>query len=393
VGYLVSHPIQYQVPMLRFLAGQEDIDLSVFFMSDLSVGGYVDPGFRRSIRWDVPLLDGYKYAFLPTLGRRNRLSFWRPMGYGLGRLLKDGGLDALWVHGYAHQVTLRAIIQARAAGLPVLMRGETHLTSRRRSRAREWLKRRGMPRLFALVDAFLAIGTQNRRYYQHYGVPEERIFFVPYAVDNDFFRSRAADAAPLRDALRAELGLTACRPVILYASKLQARKRPSDLLEAYARLSPNRRSEPEAYLLFVGDGEERTRLEASVRSLGWSSVRFVGFKNQTELPRFYDLCDVFVLPSEHEPWGLVVNEVMNAGKPVVVSDAVGAAPDLVADGENGFVVPVGDVETLARRLACFVADPELRRAMGEASRRRVTEWSFEADHKGLVAALESVVDG
>jgi len=377
--------------MLRFLAAQGDIDLTVFFMSDLSVRGYLDPGFGRSVCWDIPLLEGYRSTFLPTLGGRDRVSFWRPMAYGLGRILKSGGFDALWVHGYAHHVTLRAMAQARALGIPVLMRGESHLASERRSKARERFKRWAMPWLFRLIDVFLAVGTLNRRYYQHYGVPEGRIFLVPYAVDNEFFRLRAADAAPLRDALRVELGLNGGRPVILYASKLQSRKRPSDLLEAYIGLSPDRRSEPTAYLLFVGDGEERTRLETRVRNLGWSSVRFLGFKNQTELPRFYDLADVFVLPSEYEPWGLVVNEAMNAGKPVIVSDAVGAAPDLVGDGENGYVVPVGDVAALAKTLRVLVEQPDRGRAMGEESARRIRQWSFDADAQGLRAALEALV--
>jgi glycosyltransferase involved in cell wall biosynthesis len=139
----------------------------------------------------------------------------------------------------------------------------------------------------------------------------------------------------------------------------------------------------------VGDGELRPKLEARVRELGWSSVRLPGFKNQTELPRYYDLCDVFVLPSEREPWGLVINEVMNAGKPVIVSDRVGAGPDLVRDGQNGFVVPVGDIDALADRLDVLTRSPETALKMGAKSRERIASWDFEADLRGLLAALEA----
>jgi glycosyltransferase involved in cell wall biosynthesis len=144
-------------------------------------------------------------------------------------------------------------------------------------------------------------------------------------------------------------------------------------------------------LLFVGDGEERRRLEERVRRLGWRSVLFLGFKNQSELPRYYDLCDVFVLPSEKEPWGLVVNEAMNAAKPVVVSDRVGCAPDLVRDGVNGFVFPAGDIGALAERLRRLTEDPELARRMGEESLRIIDKWNFDADVQGLLEALDYVV--
>ena len=121
------------------------------------------------------------------------------------------------------------------------------------------------------------------------------------------------------------------------------------------------------------------------------SVQFLGFKNQTEIPTYYDLCDVFVLPSDHEPWGLVVNEVMNTGKPVIVSDQVGAGLDLVEDGKNGFVVPVGHVAMLADRLKCLTDNPELGVKMGERSLRRISKWNFEADLLCLLQALSTVV--
>lgn len=393
LAYLVSHPIQYQVPLLRSLAAQPEIELTVFYLSNLSVRGYKDPGFGVQLRWDVPLLDGYKHVFLPTIGGRDRFSFWRPLSYGLSRYLKAHDFDAFWVQGYAHHAYLRAVASAKRLGIKVLLRGESHLTSHPRSAAKIWLKDRVFPRLFSAIDGFLAIGTLNREYYLHYGVPKNRIFMMPYAVDNTFFQKKAEEARPYREALRAELGLQPGRPVILFASKFERRKRAGDLLEAYIRLSPDGVREPSPYLLFIGDGKERPRLEARVRQLGWSPVRFLGFKNQTELPRYYDLCDVFVLPSEYEPWGLVVNEVMNAGKPVILSDQVGCGPDLVQDRENGFIVPVGNAEVLADRLKVLCSSPELRGKMGEESRSRISRWSFTEDLQALSQALNTVVSG
>ena len=145
--------------------------------------------------------------------------------------------------------------------------------------------------------------------------------------------------------------------------------------------------------MIVGDGEERSRLEQMSRENGLQDVRFCGFRNQSELPRFFDLCTVFVLPSEHEPWGLIVNEAMSAGCPVIVSDDIGAQPDLIADGVEGFVYPVGNVDALTKALAGVLAHPDAARQMGRRALKRIASWDFEADVRGLCAALQAVVPG
>jgi glycosyltransferase involved in cell wall biosynthesis len=390
VACLVSHPIQYQAPLFRYLAARPGIELTVFFLSDLSVNAYRDSGFGVNVKWDVPLLDGYRSEFLPRVGSGSGLSFWRPWTFGLRARLRRGRFDALWVHGYAHRGCLAGIAAAKSLNIPVLLRGESNMLSETDDALKLGVKRIAMPALLRTIDAMLAIGRLNREYYLNYGVETERIFSMPYAVDNEFFRTAAERARPHREALRAELGLKPGRAVILFASKMQPHKRAADLLEAYARLSTDGVSEPSANLIFVGDGEERSDLERRARELNWDSIRFIGFRNQSELPALYDLCDVFVLPSEHEPWGLVVNEAMNAGRPVVVSDRVGAGPDLVEDGVNGFLYPMRDVAALADRLRKLIDSPEHRAAMGARSLEKVARLDFRADREGLLAALESI---
>jgi glycosyltransferase involved in cell wall biosynthesis len=210
---------------------------------------------------------------------------------------------------------------------------------------------------------------------------------MPYTVDNAFFQARVAEFARRRETLRRTLGLERGRPIILYAGRLIPRKRPDDLLKAYMQLSPNLRTEPHPYLLFVGDGEMRRDLERTATATGWKSVIFQGFKNQTEIAAFYDLCDLFVMPSETEPWGLVVNEAMNAGKAMIVSDHVGCGPDLVHNGENGLVFEAGDVADLSRVLREALAAPERCAEMGRRSLAIINRWSFEEDVAGLRAAL------
>lgn len=384
IAYIVSHPIQYQAPLLRRIALESELELTVLFLSDFSTRPYSDAGFGQAVSWDVDLLSGYESRVLPAWGERGAVGFWTPLTRGVESELRRGAYDAVWLHGYAHHAHLRALFAAKRFGLKVLLRGESHDACSDRSRFVSMLKRRLLTRLFRNIDGFLAVGTANRDYYRNYGVPDHKIFMMPYAVDNARFQASAARATG--ETLRAALGLEHGRPVILFASKLQPRKRPHDLWHAYTRLSADG-EEPMPYLIFVGEGTERPALEAAVARRGWNSVRFVGFQNQTQMPGYYALADVFVLPSEREPWGLVVNEAMNAGTAVVVTTDVGAAADLVEDGVNGYVVPVGDVDMLARRLRQITSDPRLAASMGQKSANRIAQWSFEADVAGLRQAL------
>jgi len=393
LAYFESHPVQYRAPLLRRIAQERDIDFTAFFSSDRSIRGYTDRGFGMRVEWDVPLLDGYQHEFLPRLRDHGPVGLARPLNWGILRRLRRGHFDAAWVFGYNRLACIQAMVSARMLGIPVILRAESNLFDRPRTARTMAMKRLLTPLLRSAVRCVMPIGQANREYWSHYLGDDFPMAPMPYAVDNDFFRRRIVEAAPQREDLRRELGLEPGRPIVLYASKLQPRKRCIDLVEAWTRLSSAPGVDPPAYLLIVGDGAERAALEARVRESGLSSIRFLGFRNQTELPRYFDLCDVFVLPSIHEPWGLIVNEVMNAGRPVVVTDQVGCQPDLVHHGLNGFVFPALNVAALAGCLRQLIADPALRRSMGENSLRIIAHQSFEEDVAGLRRALSMAVPG
>ncbi|HTX76844.1 MAG TPA: glycosyltransferase family 4 protein [Terracidiphilus sp.] len=396
LAYLVSHPIQYQAPLLRRIAQERDIELTVFFGSDFSVRGYRDEGFGVGVKWDIPLLEGYQHVFLPRLRDGNDVSFARPLNHGILRHLRGTGgepaFDALWVHGYATANALHGILAAKSLGIPVLVRAESWLHDRGRSSTRLVLKSLFFAGLKRMVDAVLPIGTLNAEYWRYYFGDEVPRFLMPYAVDNAYFSQRAREADAGRAGLQAELGLESERPVVLFASKLQTRKHCDHLIEAYARLAPAAGEEPRPYLVIVGDGEERAALERQATATGLSSIRFCGFRNQSELPRFFNLASVFVLPSRHEPWGLIVNEVMNAATPAIVSEDVGCAPDLIDDGVNGCIYPVGDIAALERALRRVLV-PGAAEAMGRCAFERIQRWSFTEDVAGLRKALAAVVPG
>ena len=361
--YLVSHPIQYQAPLLRLIAAEPGITLRVVFERIDTEQGYFDAGFGTRVRWDVPLRQGYDNLALAETD--------------LGREIAT--CDVVWMHGWGSKTLLKALALARLAAKPVLMRGENwEIAMPDGGALRGWAKRRFLSWVFNRTTAFLSIGTANRDYYLARGIQAERIFPVPYAVDNAFFAERSTLTPPERLALRHRLGLPEDGKIVLFAGKFQPRKRPDLLLEAWITLP-----EPRPALLFVGDGEMRPMLDSGLDR----RVVFAGFRNQTELPALYALADIFVLPSEREPWGLAVNEAMACGTAVVVSDQVGAAFDLV-DPASGRVFATGDPAGLARALAEVLARSE---AMGVAAARRIAPWDFNADLTGLKQAVAHVV--
>lgn len=394
LAYLVSHPIQYQAPLLRRIALEPDIDLTVLFGSDFSVRGYKDRGFGVEVAWDTPLLEGYRSEFLPALRDTGEVSPTAPISRGIYRRLRqsDGSpaFDALWVHGYASVNALQAILAANALGIPVLLRAESWLADRVRSRWTLAAKSAFFRLLGKGIAAVLPIGTVNAAYWTYYFGSSVPQFLMPYAVNNDYFASLAKASEPREQELRAELGLSDDRPVILFASKLQERKHADHLVEAYSRFIADRAPQDRPYLVIVGDGEQRGRLEAQVLDLRLEDARFAGFRNQSELPRFFQLADVFVLPSRHEPWGLIVNEVMAAGCPAIVSTDVGCHADLITDGVEGCVFPVGNIAALTDALRRVFSTPHSAALMGEHARRRISTWTYEEDIQGLRSALSAV---
>jgi glycosyltransferase involved in cell wall biosynthesis len=394
LAYLVSHPIQYQAPLLRRIAQEPGIELTVLFGSDFSVRDYKDEGFGVGVKWDVPLLEGYEHVFLPKLRDTTGVSIASPLSYGIVSQLRGSKgkppFDVLWVHGYATVNALHGILAANALGIPVLLRAESWLRDRARGGLKLAIKHACFQVLRRLVDATLPIGTLNSEYWTHYLGKDFPQFLMPYAVDNAYFQQRSLAAVAGRAELLRELDLEPGRPVILFASKLQYRKHCDDLMEAYGRLSPGDGADPLPYLVIVGDGEHRKELETMAAATGFTSIRFCGFRNQSELPRFFDIASVFVLPSRHEPWGLIVNEVMNAARAVIISDDVGCQPDLIEDGVQGAIFPVRDVDALTDALRRVLATPDVAVAMGQRAQERIQNWGFEQDIQGLRAAIATV---
>ena len=386
--YFVSHPIQYQVPLLRYLAKCDAIDFQVIFRDDISAGAYVDEGFGCEVKWDTPLLDGYSYQCLSVVSDRRQGRFSQVAT--LLKLLFSQPYDVLWLHGYAKPSHFLAMIVAKLKGVKVLVRGESVSQFSHGSLLKGLVRPFFFKLLNCFVDGYLVIGTENRRFYQRKNISDRKLFFSPYTVDNEFFKKAAERYRVKKEDLRLSLGWATGRPIILYASKMQERKQAGDLLEAYIRLVSEKTLDSMPCLLFVGDGEMRPVLEARAAEMQLESVRFLGFKNQSELPAYFDLCDVFVLPSVRENWGLIINEVMNAGRAVIVSDDVGCATDLVEPGVNGMIYPARDVDALTDSLLRVLSDSNQLRKMGEKSLERISHWGIARSASGILEACYQV---
>lgn len=362
--YFVSHPIQYQAPLLRLIARESGLALKVIFEHDFSSGRYRDAGFGIDVQWDVPLRDGYDSALASETD--------------LAGAIRD--CDAVWLHGWESALMRHVLSLARRFGRPVLMRGENWSGAMPDGvPPRSWIKRLYLARIFSRCHAFLAVGSQNRAYYAEHGIAPGRIFDMPYAIDNDFFASRATEAAAAE--VRARHRIAPDRKILLYAGKLTQRKHADRLLMAWAAAEWADQRRPA--LLIVGDGELRSTLER----MADADVIFAGFRNQSELPAYYAAADLFALLSEREPWGLAVNEAMACGTGVVVTDQVGAAYDLVGP-ETGLCLPTGDMAGLTRALPGLMARSL---ELGRAAKARVASWDFRADISGLRSALDAVV--
>ncbi len=371
-----SHPIQYFAPLYRNMAATPSFDVTVLYCSRHGLGGELDRQFGTTVQWDVPLLEGYRHVFLSNQSPR-------PSIYGFWGLLNLSVIVQLWraersvvvVYGWAYAVCWITIFFARLFGHTVCLRAESPLNLERykspnQQRLRRWVLGRG---LFRLVNRFLYLGAQNKAFYQHFGVADNQLIFGPYSVDNTRFQQQAALLRSDRDRIRQQLGILPNECVLLYSGKYVPKKRPLDLLRAVQRLA-----RPNIMVVLMGDGELRPELTAFIQEHAMPSVLLTGFVNQSSIGMYYTAADVFVMCSnEAETWGLSTNEAMNFNLPVVLSDAIGCADDLVQPGKNGYRYPCGNIEELARALARVVDCPaDERRRMGEASRERVSHYSY-----------------
>lgn len=387
---LVSHPIPYQVPFFRKLARQPTVDLTVYFCDNFGTGEpQFYPEFGGKVSWDMSLLGGYKHTFLKNYSPHPTVfNFFGLINFGIIKELIRNRPDAIWLHGWNSVTNWLAMIAALILGVPVGIHGDNSFMSERKKPL--WkikVKKIIFGRLlFRGISAFFYIGAEDKKFYEFYGVPPEKLFFTPFATDNEWFFGESEKLLPQKELLRKKFNIDSRGMVTIFVGKLIERKRPMDLIKAHQLIGKN----DQASLVLIGDGALRKDLEQYVSDNKLENVHFFGFKNLTEISEFYALADIFVIPSSNEVWGIVVNEAMCFGLPVIASDTVGAVSDLVKHDQNGFVYPEGDVETLSRCLRELMESKKKRIAFGEQSSEIIRRYSHEADVQAIMNFLKTV---
>jgi glycosyltransferase involved in cell wall biosynthesis len=386
LAILATHPIQYHAPWYRALAADGRLQIKVFFCHRPTPQQQGAAGFGVPFEWDVPLLDGYEHEFLKNVAKTPQTSSFNGLNVsGMREVLRDGAFDAVLVNGWNYKAAWQTIWAAKQLGLPVLTRGDSHLHTPR-SRLKSLVKEITYPLMLRAFDGFLDVGQWSREYYLHYGVRRERIFHVPHVIDETVFRLGVKSRQTQRDAFRNEWGLPGDAIVFLFAGKFIALKNPMKFLRG---IDVAFQEESKVAGLMVGDGPLRRGCENYASRTG-TPVVFTGFLNQSKLMTAFLAADALVLPSEHETWGIVVNEAMWCGLPCIVSDQVGCCPDLVAGRGTGEMFPLHDEAALAAAMVQFARCPEMRLACGERAMAVVHEYSIASAVEGTVNAVAAV---
>jgi glycosyltransferase involved in cell wall biosynthesis len=386
VLFVGTHPVQYGETPLRALTKNSKLKVVTAYCSLQGAEAAVDPEFGVEVQWDIPMLAGYSWVRVPNrspwpgLGR-----FFGLVNPGLWNVIRRGYFDVVvFVTGYLYASFWIAFAAAKSKGVPVIFSIDAHDTASRDGKKwKSQIKKWGWPRFFKLMDGIITVSSGGIQLMRTMGVPSEKVVLAPYSVNNDWWTRESGSIDPTAVRKKWEIPMDAL--VVVFCAKLQSWKRPCDVLRAFAKAGV-----PGSFLVMAGEGPLRQHLEEEAQLLGIAErVRFLGFTNQSKLPAVYCSSDLLVLPSECEPFGLVVNEAMLCGCPVIVSDQVGARFDLVKEGKTGFVYPVGNVEALTAVLRQSLADPALLRQMGDAARERMKTWSPRESVEALARAINN----
>ena len=330
LAIIATHPVQYNAPWFRRLASEPGIEVCVFYTWHADKKAKYDPDFRQNIAWDIPLLEGYDHRLVAPQPSIPRKTFWK-LNNDICGPIEAWGADGVLIMGWNYLSHLKAM-RYFSGRVPVFFRGDSTLLDSH-SRYRVKLRHLLLTQVYKYVDTAFFVGKNNHDYFVKFGIRPENLCFAPHAVDNEQFSSNAKRYESLAAEWRDSLGISEKSIVFLFAGKLIPKKSPGLLLAAFKQFLESHSAD----LVFVGQGAGEKSLRA--QSWGMKNVHFLPFQNQSKMPVIYRLGDVACLPSAGpgETWGLMVNEAMASGRPVIVSDKVGCARDLVENQQTGFI--------------------------------------------------------
>ena len=334
IAFIVSHPVQYYVPLYQRLAQRQDVEVKVFYTWHDGEKAVQDSGFGQAIAWDIPMREGYAFERVENVSSDPGMHhFFGLRNPDLVRRVLEWRPDIVHITGWAWWSHLQALRALSKAGVPTLFRGDSHLLDRQPAGMRGWMKKAVLKRIYRWPSAFLVTGHANRAYYQAFGVDPAKLIWCPHSIDVKRFAEPSANHEQEAARWRKDLGIEESQTVLLFAGKFEPKKNPLGFMEAIRS-----RNDDRMVGVLVGGGELQDRVDAMARARP-HAFRVLPFQNQSRMPAVYRLGDLFVLPSLWgETWGLAVNEALASARPVLVSDKVGCAQDVV-DESCGYVVP------------------------------------------------------
>jgi len=361
----------YRIPVFNALARQKAIELHVIFLAE------TDPTQRHWLVYKDEI--EFSYEVLPSWRRRWSTSHIL-LNRGMWAALERFGPDSILCGGYNYPAFWEALVWAKFHSTHFAAWIESTSRDQRSPNVLAEFVKRGF---IHNCSAFAVPGKSAFEYVRSMGVPVERIHTAPNAVDNQRFANLARSTREREAQCRAELGLPP--RYFVYAGRVTREKGVFNLLEAYTRLEPELRSQ--VGLVLVGEETAKNELMQNAAKVSPGKVIFPGFTQRDQLAAFYALAEVLVFPTLSDTWGLVVNEAMACGLPIIASDVAGCVSDLVQHGENGCVVPSADVAKLAEAMAAFARDPHLASRMGQRSARLIEHFTPECCAAGLATAV------
>lgn len=360
--------------MYKYL-NDNNVRTSAWYCSDYSVKGGLDVEFGKKITWDIPLLDGYESHFFKNISLK-KTGFFRFINFGMIAKLASEPKSVIIVHGYHYFTHFMILMLGGLFGHTICFRSDVPYNHEvLKTGWKQKLKRLGLKHiLFPKIKHFMYVGTQNKLFYESFDFKGDRLVSCPYAIDNDRFRNFKCDINEERN----NLGIDPKDKIIVFSAKYINKKRPLDLLKAFHRLKANN-----IYLIFVGDGGLRGEMEKYIEQYQLKKVLLTGFVNQSEIPKYYSIADLFVMCSgQGEHWGLSANEAMNFDVPMVLSDLTGCSIDLVKPGKNGYIFKTGDVDQLTSKIKAVLVDEELSNDI--TSKMIIDKYSYKAVLEDLV---------
>jgi glycosyltransferase involved in cell wall biosynthesis len=388
---VTTHPIQYQIPWFRGLEETGLYELTVLF-GMLPDSAQQAVGFGKDFSWDIPLLEGYRWKVLENYSKNPGLDDFSGINVpSIGSELKSLKPDVVILTGWQSKMLIQAAVAAKIRGIPMVMRGDSNAMQ-----LRPFYKRYLHQVFLKLFDAFITVGSSNRQFYYENSVSDAKLFDAPHFVDNARFLQTIEEKGTKIDELRSRLQIPESKFCFVYAGKLIDKKNVGELLKGFLMLCEKEKINNSdegltSHLLIIGDGEHRSELELSAVEKNLP-VTFAGFINQSDLPLYYAIGNCFLLCSDYgETWGLVVNEAMICGMPAIVSDRVGCGPDLIIEGQTGFVYSYGDPSHLARLMYEVSHDVELATTLGNFAKKHVKKnFTLQASVDSTQKAIEYV---